>query len=62
MFASAEEKAEVLALLDEVRKAIEEDEPRKLQACLLQAFVYLFRSIAKDVPGALPLVIMEKNP
>ena len=62
MFESAEEKAEVLEMIDRMHKAIEDENLKELQTCALEAFVIFLRSFAKDVPGALPLVIMEKNP
>lgn len=62
MFESAEQKAEVLAILDRARKAIEDEKLSDLQVIVMEALVLLVRLYAKDVPGALPLVIMESNP
>lgn len=57
MFESAEQKKAILDLLDRLRAAVDQEDPRALQELMLDAATIMLRMIAKDVPGALPLVV-----
>lgn len=61
MFESAEQKAEILNLIDRARAAVEQEDPHAIEALTLEVFALMLRVVAKDIPGALPMVIMEKS-